>query len=841
MNDDIKDKSLFDALVELHNDVKSFKINNSATILYNYADKEDAKFNRYPKNSERIANNDSENKDPQRPNLSSTTVCTYTLTKYSIFWDENECKNGFKHLNEYYAFIIKTLSNLSIGSNLRPEELYDEFSILNILSLLKKIEDEVKEEDSHNRYDAGEKNNIIKIIRELCKQYLNDQFNYSGERPHPFIYYKFLIVVKDWSEEIFNDIQANKHKWNKIQDNNNKIKSKDDLFHYFFDTIYDDAKYELYRQISLYNSNDKTLFDVKRLIYSLLIAKKNDRYSNNLIKDMALKVIFEEQFKPTGLLPIGHVVNTDFRIGENCIIEKNPINTTPILSSMECFNDLLTHENLSEDLEIYHENFRLVYEWIVKRLRKSPNGNLLGWYPEYESKHKPESWVGGHTLLFLKNYCDMLSRMIEKNARQDLHYIEPNRIAITWGKLYDSYNIKKYIEDDMIENPKSRSVLIFGPPGTGKSTIAKALANEKNWNYVELTPGLFTSKGNDKIISQANWIFKRLTRMKKTVIFFDEVDRLVQSRDKGDTGWIVPALLPLFSDLWKEKEIIFVLATNKINEVDTAITRTGRVDLVLPMGGIHWRSRLKILIKEIQKMKDPIREILIKNLFQNNNIMKNIENNCLFCWYKIQGNNYKILREFLNQRFGIDWVNTAMIEPTNDDKTIMVSTEKNSLSIMLNDEKSKVNLKFDYGRTDKFIARMENGNLNIYDNKSDNEIKNDINSLNLVKNFLKGTNYMPVLEIERIIETIFNKNWDIILKKKWNDIPHDELYKAISSDESYKIFFMNEGSNESFINREFVEFHNDLKNLKYKSITKPPVEIDKDKINSEIIVRNVFE
>ncbi len=85
----------------------------------------------------------------------------------------------------------------------------------------------------------------------------------------------------------------------------------------------------------------------------------------------------------------------------------------------------------------------------------------------------------------------------------------------------------------------------------------------------------------------------------------------------------------------------------------------------------------------------------------------------IFNWDEIPGNDNGRLIEFLTQAFGIDWVKTAKIEKS-DNKTIKVSSERNHLSLELNDAQTKVNLKIDDGRTDEFIAKRENGKLNIY-------------------------------------------------------------------------------------------------------------------------------
>jgi len=86
----------------------------------------------------------------------------------------------------------------------------------------------------------------------------------------------------------------------------------------------------------------------------------------------------------------------------------------------------------------------------------------------------------------------------------------------------------------------------------------------------------------------------------------------------------------------------------------------------------------------------------------------------LFSWDEIPGNDNSKLIEFLKQKFGIDWVKTVEIEKIDNGNTIKVSTEVNHLSLNLNQEKTEVIFKIDDVRTDKFMAKMENGKLNIY-------------------------------------------------------------------------------------------------------------------------------
>jgi uncharacterized caspase-like protein len=86
----------------------------------------------------------------------------------------------------------------------------------------------------------------------------------------------------------------------------------------------------------------------------------------------------------------------------------------------------------------------------------------------------------------------------------------------------------------------------------------------------------------------------------------------------------------------------------------------------------------------------------------------------LFSWEMNTGVDDVRLKAYLAQKFGIDWAKNAKIEKTNNDKTILVSDEENSISLDLNDKKTKVILQIDNNTEDEFIARMENGELKIY-------------------------------------------------------------------------------------------------------------------------------
>jgi hypothetical protein len=100
--------------------------------------------------------------------------------------------------------------------------------------------------------------------------------------------------------------------------------------------------------------------------------------------------------------------------------------------------------------------------------------------------------------------------------------------------------------------------------------------------------------------------------------------------------------------------------------------------------------------------------------------VKEIENEeYLFTWEKIPGNDSLRLKDYLRKKYGADSVKSANIEKIDDGNTIRATAEKNSFSLNLNDTKTEVKLQIDDGIIEKFAVKTENGKLNIYNKDVD--------------------------------------------------------------------------------------------------------------------------
>lgn len=168
------------------------------------------------------------------------------------------------------------------------------------------------------------------------------------------------------------------------------------------------------------------------------------------------------------------------------------------------------------------------------------------------------------------------------------------------------------------ELPTPRSVLFFGPPGTSKSRLAKAISRHLGWPFILITPSKFLGKGLENVHAEVSYIFDDLMDLRRAVVFFDEMDALAQTRegDKEETKGegkqeenkgihqagdldvtrqlLTTSMLPKLAALWEKKQVIFLMATNHKRLLDPAITRPNRFDLLLCVGPPPWKNKCTV-------------------------------------------------------------------------------------------------------------------------------------------------------------------------------------------------------------------------------------------------------
>jgi len=147
-----------------------------------------------------------------------------------------------------------------------------------------------------------------------------------------------------------------------------------------------------------------------------------------------------------------------------------------------------------------------------------------------------------------------------------------------------------------------RSALFFGPPGTSKTNLAKSIAAYLGWPIIIITPSHFLGKGLEQVHAQVDEVFRDLMDLRKSVVLFDEMDALAQTREEdpdGESGesldvtrqLLTTSMLPKLSDLWNKAGVVFLMATNHKQHLDPAITRANRFDLLLCVAPPPWKAK----------------------------------------------------------------------------------------------------------------------------------------------------------------------------------------------------------------------------------------------------------
>lgn len=154
-----------------------------------------------------------------------------------------------------------------------------------------------------------------------------------------------------------------------------------------------------------------------------------------------------------------------------------------------------------------------------------------------------------------------------------------------------------------IEAPKG--VLIHGPPGCGKTLLAKAVANESEANFIYVGGPELISKFVGESEERLRGLFKEAEENAPSIIFMDEIDAIAPKREEA-TGEVerrmVSQLLALLDGLKTRGQVIVIGATNRPNSIDQALRRPGRFDREIEIGVPDRNSRKEVLMIHTRNM-----------------------------------------------------------------------------------------------------------------------------------------------------------------------------------------------------------------------------------------------
>jgi hypothetical protein len=168
--------------------------------------------------------------------------------------------------------------------------------------------------------------------------------------------------------------------------------------------------------------------------------------------------------------------------------------------------------------------------------------------------------------------------------------------------------IKSEILEPTLRNVNERPVetasfLLYGPPGTRKTSLVTATARELDWPLLTLSPPVFLRHGIEGFEAAADEIFEDLMHLRRAVVLFDECEEFfkwrpsatsIESRTVG--AFITSGMLPRLQRLRDNRWIVFVINSNAEKfELDDAVTRRGRLDKAARIGHPVLQAQLRYL------------------------------------------------------------------------------------------------------------------------------------------------------------------------------------------------------------------------------------------------------
>jgi transitional endoplasmic reticulum ATPase len=187
-----------------------------------------------------------------------------------------------------------------------------------------------------------------------------------------------------------------------------------------------------------------------------------------------------------------------------------------------------------------------------------------------------------------------------------------------WGRLKGMDEPKDIIERRVIlplsepalaerhgvERPNA--IVLFGPPGTGKTTFAKGIASRLGWPFVEIEPSELVVEGIEhegRLLARA---FERLLELPSAVVFVDEVEDIasIRHQERRVSPSVTNEFLKQIPRFRGAPHHLLVCATNGVGTLDPAFLRPGRFDYVLPVGPPDGAAREAIWRRYVAEITD---------------------------------------------------------------------------------------------------------------------------------------------------------------------------------------------------------------------------------------------
>lgn len=399
---------------------------------------------------------------------------------------------------------------------------------------------------------------------------------------------------------------------------------------------------EMHRQVALISTRSR-IADPLQLAYAIVLSSSvgNDESTSpeekSLIRE-ALRIFFEAQ-QPDGFWR-----------------QSQPIFHYPTVGNALCFEyelltQLLSCSALQDELLNYLPklgNLVTALSQTAFDLGAQDSGRATGWasghHPQIEG---PESW----STACVYDFAHALDRLVAEAIRGALFeelqavYTAPIRTLgprdpklFAPGFLDASVKVdgesrslrdtilEKFVipiekEKQLVSNggklsrTTPMSAILFGPPGTSKTQLAKSISEFLGWPLLSVDPSYLIQDGLDNLYSRANRLFSTLSMAEQVVVLLDEFDEMGRDRAQSTellSRLITTSMLPKLAAINDQRKIVFLLATNYVSNFDAAFSRGGRFDMIAQimqptleakLGKPEWSEIFEAALGKIQNAK----------------------------------------------------------------------------------------------------------------------------------------------------------------------------------------------------------------------------------------------
>lgn len=216
-------------------------------------------------------------------------------------------------------------------------------------------------------------------------------------------------------------------------------------------------------------------------------------------------------------------------------------------------------------------------------------------------------------------------KVVRPSALREVFVEVPN---VKWLDIGGLEHVKQELKEAVewpLKNPEvfkrmgvrpPRGILLYGAPGTGKTLLAKAVANESEANFISVKGPELLSKWVGESEKAVREVFNKARQTSPTIIFFDEIDALAPRRgissDTNVTERVVNQLLTEIDGLEGMSDVVVIGATNRPDMLDTALLRPGRFDRIILTPVPDKTSRLETLKVHTKNM--PLKDVALEDL-----------------------------------------------------------------------------------------------------------------------------------------------------------------------------------------------------------------------------------